>query len=247
MEKLYDVRRSADFDLIVLDTPPTSNALDFLDAPERLVAAIDSPAIRWFLQAFEGKGGFSFNLLGRGAALLFRGLSRFTGGEFLESVAAFVTDLNDLFGGFRERAAEVRLALRGPDVAFVIVTSPDPLALQEAGFFGKRLAELGIEHDAFVINGVHQTNAKDSDDPSSAAWQLREWMDVETASSVWPKLEQARRDQQTRAKDDHATVEAFRARAAKNVELVCVPALGTDVHDLATLKKISSYLVSENV
>src|SRR5690606_19535589 len=110
------------WDLIVLDTPPTSNALDFLDAPERLVSAIDSPAMRWFIQAFEGAGKLSLNLVSKGAAVMLRSLSRFTGGEFLEQVAELVTDMNDLFGGFRERAREVSGALRSPEVGFVVVT-----------------------------------------------------------------------------------------------------------------------------
>ncbi|MDH5492293.1 MAG: AAA family ATPase, partial [Myxococcales bacterium] len=82
MEKLHSVRDDERFDLVVLDTPPTSNALDFLDAPERLVEMIDSPAMRWFLQASEtSTGKFSFSALGKGAALLLRALSRFTGAE----------------------------------------------------------------------------------------------------------------------------------------------------------------------
>ncbi|HEY6879979.1 MAG TPA: ArsA-related P-loop ATPase, partial [Polyangiales bacterium] len=107
MEKLYSVRQSKNYDLIVLDTPPTTNALDFLDAPEKLIDAIDSPAIRWFMQAFGGAGKFGFSLFNRGAQMVLKGLSKFTGGEFLESVAQFIGDINDLFGGFSERAKQV--------------------------------------------------------------------------------------------------------------------------------------------
>src|SRR5688572_15841477 len=112
MEKLHAVRKVGDYELIVLDTPPTSNALDFLDAPEKLVGVIDSPAMRWFLSAFTGAGKLGFSLVGRGAQMVFRGLAKFTGGEFLDSVAEFVSDINDLFGGFTHRARDVSNALR---------------------------------------------------------------------------------------------------------------------------------------
>ena len=127
MEKLHAVRQDARFDAIVLDTPPTTNALDFLDAPQKLVGAIDSPVMRWFVEQLGGSAG----LLGRSAAFVLRGLARFTGAEFLQLVGQFVTDLNALFGGFRQRAQQVYDDLRGPDVAFVIVTSPSPLAVGE--------------------------------------------------------------------------------------------------------------------
>jgi anion-transporting ArsA/GET3 family ATPase len=113
MEKLYAVRNEGEFDLIVLDTPPTSNALDFLDAPQRMVGAIDSPAIRWFMQAYRGadEAGVT-SIMSRGASFILRGLSRFTGAGFLEDMSRFVTDLSGLFGGFRERALRVYEAMR---------------------------------------------------------------------------------------------------------------------------------------
>ncbi|MDF3068335.1 MAG: Arsenical pump-driving ATPase, partial [Polyangiaceae bacterium] len=100
MEKVLSVLKSGRFDLIVLDTPPTSEALDFLDAPERLVEALDSPAMRWLVQSFQPSSGFSMRLLARGVAALLRTMGRVTGRGFLEDMAAFVGELNELFGGF---------------------------------------------------------------------------------------------------------------------------------------------------
>ena len=99
---------------IELGWPPTSSALDFLTAPERLIDAIDSPAMRWFLQVFEGSGKEAFGLVGRGATVLLRGLGKITGIEFLEQVAEFVGGINELFGGFKDR-----LPLTGCDVCAV--------------------------------------------------------------------------------------------------------------------------------
>src|SRR5207253_2528812 len=100
MEKLYALKDDPRYDLIVLDTPPTSNALDFLDAPEKMIQAVDSPAIRAFVTAFERTGTLSLNLLSKAMAKILSGLGSFTGAEFLSQVAEFLSDLQSLFGGF---------------------------------------------------------------------------------------------------------------------------------------------------
>src|SRR5687767_4573815 len=103
MKKLLSVKRDTSYDVIILDTPPTSNALDFLDAPERLINTLDSAAIRWLMQAFEKSGRFSLNLVAKSVAIVLRGIGKLTGGGFIEQMAQFVNDLNELFGGFKER------------------------------------------------------------------------------------------------------------------------------------------------
>jgi anion-transporting ArsA/GET3 family ATPase len=243
MEKLHSVRSDGRYDLIVLDTPPTSNALDFLDAPERLAGLVDSPAMRWFIQAFEGAGKFSFNLVGKGAAFLLRGLSKFTGTGFLEVVAQFVTDFNDLFGGFRERARQVADALRSPEVAFVIVTSPNPLAMEEAIFFARRLEEAGMRRDAFVINGVRPLFAEPSVKDDELAAAIRPHLPAELDATraverMWRALDDAR----LRAVADRMEAERLRQRAGAGHVFVEVPAFEEDVHDLAALAEVASYL-----
>jgi anion-transporting ArsA/GET3 family ATPase len=155
MEKLYAVRSDPAYDLVLLDTPPTQNALDFLDAPERLIGALDSAATRWFVQAFQSSGKFSFNLLAKSTAAILRGIGKITGGGFLEQIASFITEFNELFGGWRQRATEVASALRGADVAYVLVTTPDPLSIREVIYFAERLREQNMRRDAFVVNRVH--------------------------------------------------------------------------------------------
>ncbi len=244
MEKLHAVRQDSRYDLIVLDTPPTSNALDFLDAPERLAGLVDSPAMRWFIQAFEGAGKFSFNLIGKGAAFLLRGLSRFTGTGFLEVVAQFVTDFNDLFGGFRERARQVAEALRSPEVAFVIVTSPNPLAMEEAIFFARRLEEAGMRRDAFVINGMRPLFAEPSADDATLAREVAPHVaDPERAVE---RMRRALDDARTRAIADRLEADRLRQRAGASHLFVEVPAFEEDVHDLAALADLAGYLTGES-
>ena len=243
MEKLHAVRADPRYDLIVLDTPPTSNALDFLDAPERMANLVDSPAMRWFVQAFEGAGKFSFNLVGKGAAFLLRGLSRFTGTGFLEVLAEFISDFNDLFGGFRERATEVSQALRSDDVAFVIVTSPNPLAMEEAIFFARRLEEFEMKRDAFVINGVHSLFAEPALQEAELAAlvgpHLPEGMDARRAVK---RMRRAVDDARTPAIADRLQADRLRQRAGQDLLYVEVPHFEEDVHDLAALGEVASYL-----
>jgi len=116
--------------------------LDFLDAPERMIDALDSAVLRWLVAAFQSSGKLSINLIARSAAAALRGIARLTGQGFLEALAEFVVLINEMFGGFRRRADEVRKALRGAEVAYVLVTSPDPLSIREIRFFAERLRQM---------------------------------------------------------------------------------------------------------
>lgn len=243
MEKLYSVRANSDWDLIVLDTPPTTNALDFLNAPEKLIDVIDSPAIRWFMQAFGGAGKLGFNLFNRGAQMVLKGLSKFTGGEFLESVAQFIGDINDLFGGFSERARQVSAGLRGPEVAFVLVTSPDPLAVQEAIFFADKLSESGLHQQGTVINRVTQLLPEPPGTSAEVASALAAKLPGMDSTALLEKLEQALDDDRLRAVTDRGEVERLKALTGNKGLYIEVPAFEQDVHDLRALAKVASFLV----
>jgi len=245
MEKLLAVKRDTSFDLIVLDTPPTSNALDFLDAPERMINALDSAAIRWLMQAFEHSGRFSLNLVAKSVAIILRGIGRLTGGGFLEQMAAFVTDLNDLFGGFRERATEVAAAFRGPDFAYVLVTTPAPAAIREALFFADRLSELGMRRDAFVVNRVHR---RPRENPTLE--EIGEALDrhaIDLGPEGPERLARALQEETALAAADFAELtELDRVLGAQSGGRapvhVDIPALPSDVHDLSTLAGVAKLL-----
>ncbi len=242
MEKLLSVKRDGGYDLIVLDTPPTSNALDFLDAPERLVEAIDSGAMRWLIQAFQSTGKLSFNLVARSVALVLRGLSRITGGGFLEQMAALVTDLNDLFGGFKERAAEVSAALRGAEFGYVLVTTPAPVAVREALFFAGRLVEQGMRADALVVNRVHRAPELHATEPEVAASLARHGLALgeDGAQRVLRALDEEQR--QAALDRVHLAALADATVAHGNTPRVDIPALPSDVHDVRTLAGIAHLL-----
>jgi anion-transporting ArsA/GET3 family ATPase len=240
MEKVLLVRQDPRFDLIVLDTPPTSNALDFLDAPERLIEAIDSAAMRWLVQTFEKSGRFSLNLVARGVALVLRGLGRLTGKGFLEHLAEFVAELNDLFGGFRERAKVVAKEFRSPELAYVLVTSAAPAAIDEVSYFSARLREQGMHPDAVVINRL-QPSPEAAD--SESVRVLARALGLELSPATLEKVQLAAADDRTRAAFEARQLEVLgRALGASPPELLRVPVLSADVHDIRSLSNVAARL-----
>ena len=241
MEKLYSLRDDKRFDLILLDTPPTANALDFLDAPERLVGAIDSPAIRWFVEAVEGSGRLSFNLMAKSTALLLKGMAKVTGGGFLEQVASFISEMNALFGGWKQRADAVSATLRAPDVAYVLVTTPDPLAIREVTFFAERLLTEKMKPAAFVVNRVHPAFPKED---SSALASLGSVGVAESdRAPVAARCLHALRDASAQGKLDRLHLLALEGLLEdSHAPAVFVPTFPADVYDLTALSEIADIL-----
>lgn len=243
MEKLLSVKEDDRFDLVILDTPPTSHALDFLDAPERLVGALDSAAMRWFMQAFSSSRRFSLNLVAQSVAVVLRGIGKLTGTGFLEQVAEFVTDLNDLFGGLKERAKRVAAAFRGEEFAYVLVTSPSPVALREVAYFADRLQQQGMRRDALVVNRVHRAPRSRSE-PSDVRAAL-ERHEVELGPRGPERLIEALDDEQALARLDRHHLDGGGAPSYESIRDVLrieVPALPGDVHDLKTLAGVATLL-----
>ncbi len=243
MEKLHAVRSDPRYDLIVLDTPPTSNALDFLDAPERLAGLVDSPTMQWIVNAFEGSGKMSFSLVGRGAKMVLQGISRLTGAGFLEQVATFLTEFNDLFGGFRKRSEEVGAALRSPEVAFVIVTSPAPLAIEEAVFFAEKLGEAGMNRDALVVNQVHAVLPEIKATSATLEAEAKPHLGAHDPGKIVGRVRRAYDDAKTRAQADRLQIDKLRKRIDPSLPLLEVPVFDHDVHDLEALQVVGRTLV----
>jgi anion-transporting ArsA/GET3 family ATPase len=155
LAKLHALHEEGRYDLIVLDTPPTANALDFLDAPRKITEAVDSPAIQWLVRPQMSAGRFSLKLVSFGGAFVLKRIARFVGSEFIEDMAGFLVMFNDVIGGFGARAESVASLLRDPLLTFVLVGTPDPLAVDEAIFFYQRLREQSLPCGAFVLNRVY--------------------------------------------------------------------------------------------
>jgi anion-transporting ArsA/GET3 family ATPase len=243
MEKLYAIKQDPSWDLIVVDTPPTTNALDFLDAPERMIGAIDSPFFRWLATAFQSSGRLSVSLLARGAAAALRGMSRLTGQGFLEALAELVILINELFGGFRARADEVRKGLRAGDVAYVLVTSPDPLSIREILYFGERLRQQGMRSDAVVVNRVHP--ARDAPPSASAVLDELGSLSISLGKQGAERVIAAFGDEAKQGGLDRTRLAALAAfDGAGGPIRIEIPAFADDVHDLAALGRVARFLKS---
>src|SRR4051812_46609746 len=146
--KLYELDSSGAWDVLVLDTPPSRNALDFLDAPGRLTRFFQGRAIRMFLRPA--------GLFGRGTGLVFGVLRRITGVDLLRDLSAFFHALSGMIDGFTERAQRVGALLEDPATTFLIVTAPRHDPVEEAIFFHRKLREAGMPFGGLVVNRVHQ-------------------------------------------------------------------------------------------
>jgi anion-transporting ArsA/GET3 family ATPase len=244
MEKLYAVKGDPAYDLILLDTPPTTNALDFLDAPERLIGALDSAATRWFVQAFQASGKLSFNLVAKSAAAILRGIGKLTGGGFLEQIASFITEINEIFGSWRQRANEVAGALRGSDVAYVLVTTPDPLSVREVLFFADRLREQSMRRDAFVVNRVHPVYGRVPGEGDVASAVSARGLGLEEGAAA--RLLRAAEDESRLGKMDQLHLMALEGALEDETTggslAVHVPAFPYDIYDLERLGRVADLL-----
>ncbi|MFO0760696.1 MAG: ArsA-related P-loop ATPase [Byssovorax sp.] len=244
MEKLYAVRADPAYDLILLDTPPTQNALDFLDAPERLIGALDSAATRWFVQAFQSSGKLSFNLLAKSTAAILRGIGKLTGGGFLEQIASFISEINELFGGWRERATQVASALRGADVAYVLVTTPDPLSVREVIYFADRLREQNMRRDAFVVNRVHPMYGRLPTEPEIEDALGQSGLPLDRSAA--PRLLRAAEDETRLGKQDAIHLLGLEGALDDEAEggtiQVKIPAFPYDIYDIQRLGRVSDLL-----
>ncbi len=245
MEKLYAVKEDPAYDIILLDTPPTSHALDFLDAPDRLVGAIDSPAVRWFLQAFQKSGKLSLNLLQRSAALVLKALGKMTGAGFLDQVAVFITEMNELFGGWRARADEVSSALRGPEVGYVLVTSPEPMSIREVLFFAERLKEQQVQPDAFVVNRIHGFDAAEVTDGEleQAIAERKLSLEEGAPARIREAAQHERRHGELNRLHLYALDEVFDSGGEAPPALIKIPDFPGDIHDVSRLSWVSDVLI----
>jgi anion-transporting ArsA/GET3 family ATPase len=227
MEKLHELHQEGRYDLLVLDTPPTRNALDFLDAPRRLTEFVDSRAI----QLFAAPAGLGLKLLGRGTGMVFSVMQRATGIDLLADLGEFFRSFSGMTEGFRERAQRVNELLADSRTAFVLVTSPRRHALEDAVWFHHRLMEAGMPFAGVIANRVHQADG--GGDPAD----LADLLDHDLARRVMRTYEEERR----LAERDRAGLADLRRRIGRK-PILEVPHLHDDVHDLDGLRQMGGYL-----
>ncbi|WP_030764094.1 ArsA family ATPase [Streptomyces sp. NRRL F-2664] len=159
MEKLGQLRARDDWDLIIVDTPPSRSALDFLDAPKRLGSFLDGKFIRVLMAPAKVGGRAGMKFLNVGMSMMTGTLSKLMGASLLKDVQTFVAAMDTMFGGFRTRADATFRLLQAPGTAFLVVAAPEPDALREAAYFVERLAAERMPLAGLVLNRVHDSGA----------------------------------------------------------------------------------------
>ena len=152
MEKLHELHQEGNYDLLVLDTPPTRNALDFLDAPRRLARFIDSRSLSFF----RASSKLGFGLLGRGSGMVFSVMKRATGVDLLKDLADFFNSFGDMADGFRERAERVNALIADRRTTFLLVTSPRAASIEEAGYFHRKLRNEDLPFGGVIVNRMRE-------------------------------------------------------------------------------------------
>ncbi|MGH2752997.1 MAG: ArsA family ATPase [Actinomycetota bacterium] len=191
MEKLYELYADGDYDLIVIDTPPTRNALDFLDAPKRMTDFFDSRVLKWFLLPYMKAGGGIFKVANVAATTFLRLVKRIVGSDVLQETAEFFGNLEGMYDGFKQRARDVAALLQSDVTSFVVVTSPAEESVTEATFFASRLNESGLPFGALVVNRVHPRWADPIDAKPRQIARLEDGGDKARllAKLLWSELE----------------------------------------------------------
>ncbi|WP_156755010.1 ArsA family ATPase [Actinokineospora pegani] len=238
MEKLGQLAAEGTWDLIIVDTPPSRSALDFLDAPQRLSTALDGRMIKLLTGPVKA-GGWGLRKVVSGAFGLFaKAVSTIVGGQLLADASAFVQAFDGMFGGFRERARKTYELLRSSGTAFIVVAAPEPDALREASYFVERLEAESMPLAGLVVNRTHPVLAHL---PSAKALAAAENLEAAGKAPLASAVLRLHADRVALAQRERRLVNRF-TKAHPSVALAHVPAMATDVHDIHGLRAIGERL-----
>ncbi|MBB5853554.1 ArsA family ATPase [Amycolatopsis umgeniensis] len=243
MEKLGQLAATDEWDLIIVDTPPSRSALDFLDAPTRLSSALDGRMIRLLTGPAKAGGWGLRKVVNAGFSMFAKAVSTIIGGQLLTDASAFMQAFDSMFGGFRERARKTSELLRSGGTSFLVVAAPEPDALREASYFVERLSEESMPLAGLVANRTHPVLAPLSGaEAVAAAEQLAKG---ETSAPLAEAVLRLHADRVALAERETRLLARF-TRAHPEVPLVRVPALPSDVHDLEGLRDIGTRLSTQS-
>jgi anion-transporting ArsA/GET3 family ATPase len=241
VEQLSELHQSGRYDLIVVDTPPTRHALDFLDAPQRIADFLDRQVVRWFVKPYFSAGWATLRTVNRTIGALFRRLEDATGVTALVEVSDFFVSMSALFDGFEERVQRVNRLLQSEETAFVLIASPDEQVLTEAEYFCRKVDELSVRLRAVVFNRVHLESAaaRRGVDPAALTRMLARVIGAEQARRLAENFVRY----ETLARGDNLRLEAFRRQLPRRTIVATVPNFDEDLHDLSGLRRMIPHLV----
>jgi anion-transporting ArsA/GET3 family ATPase len=240
MEKLGQLRRADEWDLIVVDTPPSRSALDFLDAPQRLGRFLDGRLLRLLVAPAKLGGRTGLKILNASFGMVTGVVTKIIGSQLLRDVQTFVSAMDTMFGGFRERAEYTYRLLRAPGTAFLVLATPEPDALREASYFVERLERDGMPLAGLILNRVHRSPAaRLSAARSLAAAETLQGLKDSESSAVGIAALRLHAERMRQAESERRLARRFTA-AHPLVPVAQVPAQPDDVHDLHGLRVIGA-------
>lgn len=232
--KLYELSRSDRFDVLVLDTPPSRNALDFLEAPDRLTGFFEGRALRVFL----APTGLAARVMGAGTGVVFSVLRRLTGVDLLDDLSVFFRALGDLVDGFRERARGVKALLEDPATTFLVITSPEREPAEEAIFFREQLSRHRMPFGGLVVN---RTRLLDDASRAIRPEDVEAGLTGEVGEALARKVARSWAEELVLAERDAASI-ARLSQETGDDDPVLVPELPGDVHDVDGLAGVLAHL-----
>ncbi|MEO0814800.1 MAG: ArsA-related P-loop ATPase, partial [Myxococcota bacterium] len=239
VERLYEVYSSGRYDLIVLDTPPSRNALDFLDAPSRITDFLEQESLQWLVKPYSAAGRFSVKLLDLGSSFIMKTLGRLAGADTLKELAEFVMSFQGMYDGFRERSQAVKDLLASQEVAFVLVGSTQPNQRDAMLQFREDLQREGIQVRAVVLNRVRPPLELSDQEKHSLSNTLRGVLNATEGLSEQEieHVVEAAEEEVTLEGADRAAIDSLKA-ALGALQMVMLPELRTDVRDLESLAQL---------
>ncbi len=256
MEQLHRLHQSGGYDLIVVDTPPARHALEFLDAPRRLIGFLDTQLLRLLFRPALAMGRTGFRLFRLGSATILRTIERVTGLEFLRMISEFLLAFEGMLDGFIERARQTEELLRSPECGFLLVAGPDPSQARLTAIFAERLGREGIELLGLIANRTHAWPGGGDPpelDPATLAQATRELRDLigEAEAPFDPEttaaalIETAARQARLVRQDLRSLEALVEELPLERVQVRTIPLLSEDVHTLETLESMARAVFAE--
>jgi len=254
MEKLLEFYQSGEYELLVMDTPPSRHALNFLDAPKRMLDFLDDSVFRWFIKPSIALGKFPLKIAEKGMEFQLGIFERFTGIRVLRDVAEFFGNFSGMYRGFKKRATQVRNLLGSSRAAFVLVTTPNRADIRENRFFCQRLMEehMPLAHVAFNRVRMLDKHLKAYQD-NPAVEELRHLLaqsnphnapDTADLHKLLEKLRVNFQRYRRLAEMDSASIDELKQQLPEHLHTVCIPLIEERVHSMQSLYRLGKYLLN---
>jgi anion-transporting ArsA/GET3 family ATPase len=245
LEKLLQVVTSKKYDLVVLDTPPTKHAIDFLNAPVKIHSLFQDSIIKWFLMPFTTLDKISLGLMNRGTKAALKMFEKMVGSEFLTTLTEFFSSMRDWQKILRDRTAEVHRLLTSSDTGFILVTGFSSVRIEEAKFFERSLLSGGYVLSAIIVNRAFPEWDEKSYEAASGLNPNHDFENPNGSQSL-QKISKYYEEMRSFFRSQENAFKTFAIEPRKDVLLIRLPDFDQDVHDVNSLKNVAARLTGKN-